>query len=255
MRYMTNEEYDRYWDELGETRETIARDLTRSQDALILDVACGWGYYTFQLAHSHPTGLVVAVDLVPSAFTNMERKGNDLDAPDNIAPLIADATRLPFKGGSFDHATSFLGMRDIYMTLGSKGVESTVKGLAEVTKTKGRVTLAVTPPDLSETEEERIAIEVEGEVFGARSLPSTFYRDLFSAIDVRLLDIKSYSTCLKMTAKQTKTELRDGLEICKEVYGRDVPDFEEVWQRYGPLIEEHGYGMYSLIRVLVGEKG
>lgn len=255
MRYMTDEEYDEYWDELGGIREDIARDLVASQDALILDVACGWGYYTFQLARCHPAGLVVAVDIVPSAFTNMERKANDLDAPDNIAPLIADATRLPFRGGNFDHSTSFLGMRDIYMTLGSEGVESTMKGLTKATKSKGLVTLAVTPPDLAETEEERIAIEVEGEVFGAKSLPSTFYRDLYNAMDVRLLDIKPYSTGMKMTVEQTKTELRDGLEICKEVYRRDVPGFEEVWSRYGPIVEKHGYGMYSVIRVLVGEKG
>lgn len=59
-RFLTDEEYGRYWDELGGTREAIARDLTLDDRALVLDVACSWEYYTFQLASCNPSGTMIA---------------------------------------------------------------------------------------------------------------------------------------------------------------------------------------------------
>lgn len=254
-RFMTDDEYGVYWDELGGTREVIARDLAAGERDLVLDVACGWGYYTFHLASGNPYGTVVAVDLVPSAFVNMRRKHGDSDAPDNIEPLIADATRLPFRGSIFDLTTSFLGMRDIHMVLGKEGVRKAVEELIRTTAGVGRIALAVTPPDLADTEAQTVAIEVEGEVFGAKSLPSSFYEDVYDQNGVALKGAAPYVTGLKMTADQTKKELRDGIEIAREIYGSDAPEFEEAWERYGPAIERHGYGMYSKITVLLGAKG
>jgi ubiquinone/menaquinone biosynthesis C-methylase UbiE len=255
MRFLTDEEYERYWDELGGTRGAIARELTLDDRALVLDVACGWGYYTFQLASCNPSGTVVAVDLAPSAFTNMWRKMGDLGAPDDFEPVMADATRLPLRSTIFDLTTSFLGMRDIHMILGEEGVRRAVEELIRTTAERGRVALAVTPPDMADAEAERIAIDAEGEVFGARSLYSSCYEEIFHRNGVVLFSAKSYSTGLKMTADQAKTELRDGIEIARNVYGRVVADFEAVWERYGPAIERHGYGMYSKITVLLGTKG
>jgi len=91
-------------------------------------------------------------------------------------------------------------------------------------------------------------------VFGARSPPSILYKELFRRSDIELLEVRTYSTGGKMTPEQARRELRDGLEIAREIYGSDVPAFEEVWERYGPAIERHGYGMYSKITVLIGRK-
>lgn len=63
------------------------------------------------------------------------------------------------------------------MVLGKEGVEKMIEELIRTTRDMGRIALAVTPPDVAETEDLRVAIE--GEVFGAGSPPSTFYRDLF----------------------------------------------------------------------------
>ncbi len=253
MSFLTNEEYERYWDELGGTREAIAGDIARSEDDLVLDVACGWGYYTFRLASNHPSGFIIALDIIPSAFTSMRRLQSEIHAPVNIEPLIADASRLPLRDDVLDLATSFLGMRDIHMILGRKGVEKTIAEMNRATKKAGRVAIASTPPDLAETEDMRIALEVEGDVFGARSLPSKFYRSIFEQQGIRL-GTTSYRTGMKMTVDQTRTELREGIRIAREVYHRDVPDFEKVWEKYSPTIERHGYGMYSKITVFLGEK-
>lgn len=254
-RFMTDEEYGEYWDELGGTREAIARGLAAGDQDLVLDAACGWGYYTFQLASKNPSGTVVAVDLLPSAFTNMRRKQGDLDAPDNIEPLIADVTRLSFRSSIFDLTTSFLGMRDIHMVLGKGGARTAIEEMIRTTEEGGRIALAVTPPDLADTEAQIVAIDVEGEVFGAKSLPSSFYEDVYDENGVVLKSALPYVTGLKMTAAQAETEIRDGIEIARDVYGRDVADIEAVWERYGHTIERHGYGMYSKITVFLGTKG
>jgi hypothetical protein len=199
-------------------------------------------------------GLVIALDIIPSAFTSMRRLQRELHASGNSEPLIADASRLPLEDGDLDLATSVLGMRDIHMLLGREGVEKANWEMSRATRKAGRVAIAATPLDLAETEDMRVAVEVEGEVFRARSLPSKFYKIIFKQQGIRLGTV-SYRTGLKMTADQTRTELRDGIKIAREVYHRDVPDFEKIWERYGPTIERHGYKMYSKITVFLGEKG
>lgn len=254
MRFLSDEEYENYWVELGGVRDAIALDLAEDGAVLLLDVACGWGLYTFHLASYHPEGRVVAVDIVPSAFSNLRRRQPGDHIPDGIDPLMADAAKLPIRDSVFDLSTSFLGMRDIHMTQGLRGVEDANGEMFRTLKRGGRIALAVTPPDLAETEDQRIAIEVEGEVFGARSLSSTFYEELFQGNGIELMGVKTYSTGGKMTAEQAQRELRDGIEIAGDIYKRDPPNFEEVWKRYGSTIERHGYGMYSNITVFVGKK-
>jgi len=252
--FLSNEEYESYWDELGGVRKSIAADLAENEPYVILDIACGWGYYTFQLAAARPEGTVVAVDLLASAFTEMEEKRAELGAPSNYQPLVADATSLPLRDGVVDLSTSFLGMRDIYMTQGEEGCLATTSEMIRVIKQKGVIALAVTPPDLADSEELRLAVEIEGEVFGAKSLPSGFYEETYKMNDVALSSTKAYSTGHKLTSDQAKTELRDGLKIASDLYGISVPGFDEVWEMYGSLIEKHGYGMYSKITAFKGTR-
>ena len=253
LRLMTDEEYEEYWGSLGGTRSAIAKDTVGCAGSLALDVPCGYGYYTLQLSSTAPTGCIVAVDIVPSAFTNMRKLLSSSD-DSNVDPLMADSSLLPLRSGVFDIATSFLGMRDIYMTRGRAGVESTIAEMIRASKGSGSIALAVTPPDLAEDPAVRVAIDVEGEVFGARSLPFTFYAEFLKANGFETIAGETYSTRLKMTAEQTKVELEEGIEIARTIYGREVPDFEEVWEKYGSTIERHGYGMYSQITVVSGTR-
>lgn len=50
------------------------------------------------------------------------------------------------------------------------------------------------------------------------------------------------------------TELKEGIEIVRRIYGKKVPEFREVWERYGKKIEAFGYGMYSKIVMVVAQK-
>jgi len=192
-RYLTDEEYEGYWDELGGVRSAIARHLAEDEPRSILDVGCGWGYYTSHLASGNRGGEVVAIDLVPEAFTNMRRIVGE-KFTDSISPVLADASRLPVRGCSFDLATSFLGMRDIYMTTSEEGVRSTVEGMIRALRPRGRIALALTPPDLADSEDQSIAIEVEGDVFGAASPPSSFYEPILESRGVELLERPAFYT-------------------------------------------------------------
>lgn len=254
LRFMTNAEYENYWNELGGTREAIAREISRRDGSLVLDVACGYGYYTMKLSSNNPSGTVVAVDVVSSAFTNMRKLLSRPGPHVNIKPLMADSCLLPLRNDVFDIATSFLGMRDIYMTRGKRGVESTMGEMIRSSKNTGRIALAVTPPDLATTKAVRVAIDVEGEVFGAKSLPFTFHTGLLKENGVGPIEKKTYITGLMMTADQTKVELEEGIEIARTIYGRNVPDFDEIWEKYGSTIERHGYGMYTEITVVSGTR-
>jgi len=253
LRFMTDDEYRSYWSNLGETREAIAKDVARHEGSLTIDVACGYGYYTHKLSLNDPTGNIVAVDIVPSAFVNMRKLASHLDFA-HIEPLMADSSLLPMRSEIFHLTTSFLGMRDIYMTRGKGGVESTIREMIKTSKRTGRIALAVTPPDLAEDTAVRVAIDAEGEIFGAKSLPFSFYTGLLRENGVDRPKRKTYSTGLKMTAEQAKVELKEGIEIARTIYGRDVEGFDEVWKRFGPIIERHGYGMYSEITVVSGTK-
>jgi ubiquinone/menaquinone biosynthesis C-methylase UbiE len=193
--------------------EAIAREISRRDGSLVLDVACGYGYYTMKLSSNNPSGTVIAVDVVSSAFTNMRKLLSRPGPHVNIEPLMADSCLLPLRNDVFDIATSFLGMRDIYMTRGKRGVESTMGEMIRSSKNNGRIALTVTLPDLAMAKAVRVAIDMEREVFGTKSLPFTFYTGLLKENSVGPIEKKTYSTGLMNTAGQTKVELGEGIEI------------------------------------------
>ena len=86
-------------------------------------------------------------------------------------------------------------------------------------------------------------------------MPKRFYLDIFDKNNVTLKRVGAFLTNKKMTANQTRTEIKDGIEIASRIYGREVPSFEEVWAKYGDRIETSGYGMYSKIVTLEARKG
>jgi len=123
-----------------------------------------------------------------------------------------------------------------------------------VLKPNGRIVLCITPPEDMETEDQKIAVRLEGEIFGARSLPKRFYADIFRQRNVALNQTRVFFTRKKMTANQTRIEFKDGIKIARTIYRRKVPSFQTVWQKYGKKIEAYGYGMYSKIVLLEGQK-
>jgi ubiquinone/menaquinone biosynthesis C-methylase UbiE len=253
-KYLTDEEYEMYWVKLEGTRRAISEDLGLTAGMKILDVGTGWGFFAIEMAKQLRKGEIVGIDIALEDANMVRKLVRDAKVADIVQILRMDATRLSFPDEHFDLATSFLGMRDIHMTRREEGAEIATKGMIRVTKSGGKIALCITPPEDMETEDQRIAVEVEGKVFGAKSLPKKFYTDIFRDNNVMMRETRAYYTHKKLTTHQAITELKEGIEIARKVYGKDVPDFKDVWDRYGKKIEAFGYGMYSKIVMLVGEK-
>jgi ubiquinone/menaquinone biosynthesis C-methylase UbiE len=253
-KYLTDEEYETYWFELGGMRKTISEGLGLKAGMTILDVGTGWGLFAIEMAKQLKKGGIVGIDITSEDVNMASKLVRDANVADVVQILKMDATKLSFLDKHFHLATSFLGMRDIYMTRGEKGVRNAVTEMIRVTKPGGRISLCITPPEDMETEDQRIAVEVEGKVFGAKSLPKKFYADIFRDNNVVLREPRAFYTNKKLTIDQAIIELKEGIEIARKIYGKEIPDSKNVWDRYGEKIEAFGYGMYSKTVMLVGEK-
>ncbi len=252
--YLTDEEYRTYWFSLEGIRASICESLKLKNRMKILDVGTGYALFAMEMAKKLRNGMIVGVDIVDDGLSNARKLVEKAELADKVSIVNTDAVRLSFPDAYFDLAASFLGMRDVYMTRGRRGVKKTVEEMIRVVKPNGRIALCTTPPEDMETEDQRIAARLEGEIFGARSLPKKFYADIFRRKNVVLTQTAAFFTRKKMTAEQTKIEFKDGIKIARAIYGRKVPSFHTVWQKYGQKIEAYGYGMYSKIIVLEGQK-
>jgi len=252
--YLIDEEYRTYWFRLEGIRKVISESLALTAGMKILDIGTGWGLFAIEMAKQIKEGEIVGIDIVTEDINKARKLVKGTGVKDIISILKIDAAKLSFSDNCFDLATSFLGMRDIHMTSGKMGVKKAVEEMIRIVKPNGKLVLCITPLEEMETEDQRMAVEIEGNVFGARSLPKKFYIDLFGEKNVVLLETRAYRTRKRLTANQAKIELKEGSEIAKRIYGRGVPKFKEVWDKYGKKIENFGYGMYSKIILLIARK-
>jgi len=252
--YLTNEEYQTYWLKLEGLRKDISESLELNAGMKILDVGTGWGLFAIEMAKRLKKGEIVGIDITFEDINMARKLAEDARVVDIFSILKVDAVELSFLDNRFDLATSFLGMRDIHMTRGKEGAKKAVEEMIRVVKLNGKIVLCITPPEDMEAEDQRIAVELEGEIFGAESMPKKFYIDIFRENNVVLRETRAYFTYKKLTASQAKTELREGTEIARKIYGKKISPFKEVWDKHGKNIETYGYGMYSKIIVLIAEK-
>jgi len=252
--YLTDEEYQTYWLKLEGVRKDISESLGLKAGMKILDVGTGSGFFAIELARQLERGKIIGIDVVDEGIKRARKLVRNAKVANIVSILKMDAIELPFPNDHFDLATSFLGMRDIYMTRGKRGVKGAVEEMLRVVKPNGKIVLCITPLEDMETEDQRIAVKLEGDIFRAKSLPKKFYINIFKEHNAVLRETRAYYTHKKMTSSQTKTEIQDGIEITRKIYNRKAPSFNEVWNKYGKKIEAVGYGMYSKIVMLVARK-
>src|SRR6185312_16995079 len=78
----------------------LARPLPES--ARVLDIACGPGMQTMDLAALLPTASIVALDCHPPFLAEVQRRAVAGGAADRIATVLGDMAALPFPASSFD---------------------------------------------------------------------------------------------------------------------------------------------------------
>jgi demethylmenaquinone methyltransferase/2-methoxy-6-polyprenyl-1,4-benzoquinol methylase len=90
-------------------RKQAAGSLMLPSDANVLDLCCGTGALTRELAGRVPHGHVTGVDFSP----HMLMVARDHKGPANITYMEADVLHLPFASGTFEAATMAFSMRNV----------------------------------------------------------------------------------------------------------------------------------------------
>jgi len=110
------------------SREELLQWLPTGPDSRLLDVGSGTGFYTDEIAPF--VGHVVALDLQPAMHERYGERG----IPETVAPVTADARRLPFETATFDGAFST-------MTFHESASEQSVAELCRVLTPGGRAVI------------------------------------------------------------------------------------------------------------------
>jgi demethylmenaquinone methyltransferase/2-methoxy-6-polyprenyl-1,4-benzoquinol methylase len=90
-------------------RKEAAGSLMLSTDARVLDLCCGTGALTRELARRVPHGHVTGVDFSP----RMLAVARDHEGPANITYEEDDVLELPYESGTFEAATMAFSMRNV----------------------------------------------------------------------------------------------------------------------------------------------
>lgn len=88
------------------SRESTARALALAEPLpaapQVLDIGCGPGMQTMDLAELVPAASLVAVDLHPAFVAETERRAHERGVAHRVEARVADMTALPFAEASFD---------------------------------------------------------------------------------------------------------------------------------------------------------
>lgn len=118
-------------------RKQAASSLALSPDARVLDLCCGTGALTRELARRVPDGKVTGIDFSEPMLAIAQRRG-----PSNVAYRESDVLHLPFDSASFDAATMAFSLRNI------TDISACLREIARVLKPGGSfVNLEVGKPE------------------------------------------------------------------------------------------------------------
>jgi ubiquinone/menaquinone biosynthesis C-methylase UbiE len=252
--YLSDTEYRNYYPNLNNLRCIIAADLPIESHMRILDLATGYGYFAIALAEQDPTIHVAAIDIswdgVLHANTHITERG----LADTIGLVRMDATSMGFARICFDMVVNSMGLEDIHMTRGSKGINQAFLEVNKVLKPAGRFCFAVMPLDTMETEAQKTEAALYSFICDATWLTEKEYEHMLKHTGFELVEKRCYSTGKKLTPDQARTEIMEACEIVPRVYGRAVPTFKEIWQRFGEAIKQNGLGHCSKLVVINAQK-
>jgi len=97
---------DRHW------KHTLAGMIKLKANALILDLACGTGDITFELARSRDSGVIIGLDINNAMLEIAERKRRDRGVT-NACFHRGDIMRMPFADSTFDCITGGYALRNV----------------------------------------------------------------------------------------------------------------------------------------------
>jgi ubiquinone/menaquinone biosynthesis C-methylase UbiE len=239
--YVTNEEYRELFTKL--TRSQVAQDIEVGEN--VIDIATGSGYFAIEVAKNNPDSLIKAIDIYEGSVQQAKKNIKKAGLCDRIKILKMDATSLDFPEESFDTVVNYLGLEDIHMTRGRKGVVSAFNEVYRVLRPDGCFFFVAMPPDLMETVSQKTGVEVFSWICGAKWLSSKEYLGIIEDTGFVFNKTREYFTGLKITVEQACEEIRYACDNVERNYGVVARGFDETWSRFGSQIEAYGMGHYS----------
>jgi ubiquinone/menaquinone biosynthesis C-methylase UbiE len=235
-----------------EDYRSLFRTLTRSQVAArlqlgpnVLDIAAGSGYFSIEVASQHPHTTLVAIDLFPESVTHAKKNIAATNLAERLTVLAMDASNLGFRDEGFDTVVNYLGLEDIHMTRGYRGIQQTFQEAHRVLKPGGRFYFVALPPDAMETTPQQLEVALFSWLCGATWLNTAEYRRLVDAAGLVFTAKTAFYTGKKLAVEQAREEINYACTYAPLHYGVQTPKFQDAWTRYGPSIQRCGLGHYS----------
>ncbi|MFX0114966.1 MAG: class I SAM-dependent methyltransferase [Candidatus Hodarchaeota archaeon] len=258
---MTNEEYNRFWFAFEGIRAKIADILFPyglQKAKWILDVPAGHGLLAHEIALRTTIGQVIGLGLRNDArdFKATQRLLEFSEGLGNVTYVQCDATKLSFGENCFDFIVNFLGLEDIHMTRGEKGLSESFTEFTRILRPGGILQIAVSI--IGDEPDEILSQEIT-EYIGHKAIfkKKEFFKQQFEKNGIQLLKEKWLYSQKKLTAEQAAEELQFACEQTPKTF-QDFEvkcrSFKEVWEKFSERIQEIGMAYYSDICVLIGQK-
>lgn len=259
--YLSDEEYDRWFFDLGGARTKIVNLLRENglgRNCRVLDVAAGHGAFTLKIAQAVQKGEVVAVGLANDLkdFQWYRTQVPEGEFSRLVYYLEMNATELDFKDGHFDFVVNFLGLEDIRMTGGDDGLKHTIGEMARVVRPGGFVQIAVCV--YGEEPDEILLKEVE-EFIGHNAVfrSPDFFRKELKRNRLEVVEEHILVPGKKLTVRQARKEIKYACERTPEVFRRfrvKTRSFTDVWGKFRDRIEKTGLAHYSRILCIISRR-
>jgi ubiquinone/menaquinone biosynthesis C-methylase UbiE len=259
FQFFTDEEYERSFDEFGNIRSKIAAFLKKQIDEtpeFIVDVPAGHAYLSAELAQVFQESQILAIGLPNDYMTHTYLRKSDAYPHglwSRVQYLISDAICLPLANETCDTVANFLGLEDIMMTRGIKGVESVLSEMSRLVSKKGLIEISIV--EYGDSPEEQVAKEVWKSIgLNCVFLEREWYLRKLIKDNLNLICEEVFSFPKKMTAKQAKEELEFACENTPKTFssfGVTAISFSQLWDQFCERIEKFGMAYWSTLRVMI----
>lgn len=252
--YISNPEYETYYQKLNELRSRVANDLPIRPRMRILDVATGSGFFAIEIARLDSSLKITGIDISQTDIRNARKNLKKEGFQNRVESLEMDATKMSFQRGEFNMAVNFTGLEDIHMTCGRIGIQRTFLETNRVLIPGSYFCFVVMPPEEMETEAQKIEVALFSYICDATWLSVEEYIEMLDVAKFALIKKRSYLTGKKLTSEQAKAEIRYACKNVPKIYGINTPPFEEIWAEFGHDIEKNGLGHYSKVVLMIAQK-
>ncbi|MFW9834639.1 MAG: methyltransferase domain-containing protein [Candidatus Thorarchaeota archaeon] len=262
FRYFTDREYEQAFVEFGNIRSKIAekmKQLTLLEGGTILDFLSGHGFLSAEMAIRFPKSRLLGIGLRNDVETWERFKNSKKHMQSvwlNFHYLLSDATRIPLKASSCNMVVNFLGLEDLNMTSGWRGVQQAFSEIERITKRDALIQISLV--EYGKTPEEVLAKEIWSTIgLNAVFRNQEDYLQLFEDIGIHPIETLKFKLRRKMTAKQAREELRFACEEAPRIFSTfniRAIKFEDLWERFGERIEADGLAYWPQIKVIILSK-